>query len=98
MKNQGKSYDKESARSKFKKADKSKQEQGQNHMTGNRGRSLGSEFAIAVGNVKEQARAIKGSKVGFLGVEKQSIETKELASNDKLSACKEHKARKKERK
>jgi hypothetical protein len=82
-----------------KKFDKNEsKEQGQSARSGNRGRSVGSEYAMAVDVVKEQARSMRGSQVGFLGVEKKNIEPKELASNDKLSECKRREARKKERK
>lgn len=57
----------------------SKKEQGEHARPHAMGRSLGSEFAHAVMNAKEQARNMKGSRVGFLGVEKKTIEAKELA-------------------
>lgn len=100
MKKQGKSLDLQKARAKYKKVEEMEEieHQGRHMLTGNRGRSVGSEFAMAVDAVKEQAKAMRGSQVGFLGVEKKNIETKELASNDKLSKCKSKEARKKERK
>lgn len=98
MKKQGKGLSLDKARAKYKNLENPPKDQGRHMLTGNRGRSVGSEYAMAVDAVKEQAKSMRGSQVGFLGVEKKNIETKELASNDKLSKCKSREARKKERK
>ena len=42
-------------------------------------RGMGTEFANAVQNLQKNYENIKGSDVGFLGVEKVSIDTKQFA-------------------
>jgi len=42
-------------------------------------RGMGTEYANAVENLQKQAEDLKGSDVGFLGVEKVSISVQEFA-------------------
>jgi len=42
-------------------------------------RGLGSSYAHAVGNIMHQAKEVKGSKNGFLGQEKKTLDPKEHA-------------------
>ncbi len=59
-------------------AEKSNKDQGERPATGAQGRSLGSEFAYAVGNLKEQAKKMKGSQNAFLGVPTQRLDPKDF--------------------
>lgn len=69
--------------------------QGEQAITNSRGRSLGSEYAYAVQSVLDDAKNMKGSTSSFLGVEKQSIETKEISRKAQLTALKQPKSRSK---
>lgn len=42
-------------------------------------RGIGSAFAIAVKNLQDESSSMKGSTHGFLGHEKQTIDTKQFA-------------------
>ena len=40
-------------------------------------RGIGSSFAMAVGEILQEAKTMRGSKQGFLGTEKETIDIKE---------------------
>ena len=44
-------------------------------------RGIGSSFAYAVGEILQEAKEIKGSKVGFLGKEKETIDVKQYSQS-----------------
>lgn len=93
MKEDKKSYESHKELTKDVDSQVSKKVQGEHASTKSRGRSLGSEYAYAVQSVLEDAKLMKGSTSSFLGVEKVSIETGELAKKAELTAPKRPKAR-----
>jgi len=56
--------------------------QGTSANTGSRGRSVGSEYAMAVDTVKEAAKAMRGSQTAFLGKDKVALDAKELPGSN----------------